>query len=326
VVGFLTLAETRIKHAITLTAVLSFALGCLAQEQATNTQKPNSSSQLQRSPDNKSTLIIPVGTRLSLVLTHSVLSKTVHRGDDVYAQTTFPVALGNEVVIPPGTFVQGKVDKLERQGDRGEMHLQSMSVIFPDGYVAPIPGPLNLESDEGYAQRDPGKGYVAAAIAAPIGGAAIGALIGHAANGSPGTDINGMNFNPSKLKSTAIGSMVGLAAGGVVALVMITRGHQFFLDVGSPVAMTLQQPMLLDTDQVADAVRQAAERPTPTQPVAPRPPVSTSTPTGTCYTAGTPGTPPTIIPGMPAIGDSPGTPDTVIPGIPATPGTPYPCN
>jgi len=46
---------------------------------------------------------------------------------------------------------------------------------------------------------------------------------------------------------------------------------------------------------------------------------------GICYTPGMPGTPPTVIPGTPPIGDSPGTPATVIPGTPAIPGTPYPC-
>ena len=321
VVAFI-LAETTIKQAFTLTTLLSMALAGFAQP-ATNSSPPTQPIPAQLStPGGKGTLSVPAGTRLSLVLTHSVLSKSVHRGDDIYAQTVFPVTLGNEVVVPAGTFVQGKIDKLERQGDRGELHLQSMSMIFPDGYVAPIPGPLNLESDEGYILRDPGKGNTIAAIAAPAGGLAAGLLIGRAASSSPGTDVNGMNFNPGKLKSTAIGGMVGLAAGGVLSLVLVARGHQFFLDVGSPLAMTLQQPMSLEAEPVADAVRRAAERPE-MQAVAPRPPRSapdlnpSSGMTGTCYSAGTPATPDTIIPG---------TPDTVIPGIPASPGTPYPCS
>jgi hypothetical protein len=141
-----------------------------------------------------------------------------------------------------------------------------------------------------------------------------------------------MNFNPSKLKSTAIGGMIGLVAGSVFSLVMIQRGHQFFLDVGSPMAITLQQPMSLESEAVADAVRQAAEHPAPMQAVVPRPqPIAPNGngnfgTSGTCYTAGRPGTPDTIIPGTPPIGNSPGTPDTVIPGIPASPGTPYPCS
>jgi hypothetical protein len=109
-----------------------------------------------------------------------------------------------------------------------------------------------------------------------------------------------------------------------VSLVILTRSQQFFLDAGTPVEMTLQQPMVLATEQVSDAIRQSAEHPAATRPVSPRPqpPVST----GTCYTPGTPGTPPTVIPGVAPSGDSPGTPPTVIPGTPAIPGTPYPCS
>ena len=33
-----------------------------------------------------------------------------------------------------------------------------MSITFPDGYVAPMSGPVTLESIEGYALKDPGQG------------------------------------------------------------------------------------------------------------------------------------------------------------------------
>ena len=83
---------------------------------------------------------VPAGSRIALVLTQPIQTRYLHRGDDIYAQVVSPVTAGNEVVIPPGTFVQGKIDKLERQGGRGELRLQSMSVTFPDGYTVPIPG------------------------------------------------------------------------------------------------------------------------------------------------------------------------------------------
>jgi hypothetical protein len=51
---------------------------------------------------------IPAGTRLALVLSHPVDSKTVHRGDEIYAQITSPVAMADRVVIPAGTFLQAK--------------------------------------------------------------------------------------------------------------------------------------------------------------------------------------------------------------------------
>jgi hypothetical protein len=297
---------------------------------------------------NKAAITVPAGTRIALVLTHSILSRSVHRGDDIYAQTTSPVTSGNDVVIPAGTFVQGKVDRLQRKGDRGELYLQSMSIIFPDGYVAPIAGPITLESDEGYALKDPGNRRMITAITLPAAGLGLGALIGHATTSSQGTTItntlaafcgvptpgcaNGtsqsLTIPPDRLKGTAIGSMVGLGVGGIASLVVLTRARNFLLDVGTPVDMVVHQPMSLEQDEVDNAARPSDEQPTPQQPVAQRPrPVSPppDTDPGICYTPGTPGTPDTDIPGTPAVGDSPGTPPIHIPGIPPTPPVAHPC-
>ena len=288
-----------------------------------------------------STVTVPAGTRIALVLTHPIQSRYIHHGDDIYAQVSSPVNSGNEVVIPPGTFVQGKVDKLERKGGRGELRLDSMSITFPDGYVAPISGPITLESDDGYALKDPGKGRVVGAFALPAAGLGLGALIGHSlANSSPqtltSTNPPGCSGPPpycvsaslttpgNTLKGTAIGSFVGLAIGGIASMVLVFNTHNFFLDVGSPVEMTLQQPVSLQQNEVADAVRQSEQHPVPKQPVAQRPRSSMPVDHGTCYTPSTPGTPTTVIPGAPGPDGIPGPP-TIIPGTPPTPGTPFPC-
>src|SRR5205807_8339110 len=75
----------------------------------------------------------------------------------------------------------GKLDKLQWKGGRGELHLQSMTITFPDGYVVPTSGPMTLVSDEGYAVKDPGSGRCVGAFALPAAGVGVGALIGHAA-------------------------------------------------------------------------------------------------------------------------------------------------
>jgi len=111
-------------------------------------------------------------------------------------------------------------------------------------------------------------------------------------------------------------------------MALVFNTHNFFLDVGSPVEMTLQQPVSLQQNEVADAVRQSEQRPVAEEPIAqrprPLPPPSVPVDHGTCYTSDTPGTPPTVIPGPPGPDGIPGPP-TIIPGTPTTPGTPYPC-
>jgi hypothetical protein len=340
------LANRKNTQGIALATALLVAMSGFAQQSAPTI--PDSSDGSQKAATNNA-VTVPAGTRIALVLTQPIQTRYIHRGDDIYAQIVSPVTAGNEVAIPPGTFVQGKVDRLERKGGRGELRLQSMAITFPDGYTMPIPGPIMLESDDGYALKDPGAGRTTGAFALPAAGVGIGALIGHSmANTQPNTITStlppGCTGPPpgclsssvsapgSAGKSTVIGAAIGGAVGMVASLALLLNTHNFFLDVGSPVEMVLQQPLSLKQDEVAEAIRDAireTEHPGPVQAVAqlPRPlppPVQDNGPTF-CETPGTPGTPDIDIPGTPAVGDSPGTPAIHIPGIPATPPTTHLC-
>lgn len=266
---------------------------------------------------------VPAGTRLALVLTHPVDSRNTRRGDEIYAQITAPVAVGSQAVIPAGTFVQGQVQKLTRKGNRGEFLMQSLSLVFPNGYVAPVEGPMNIESDEGTAWQDPSNGTRAGAFIAPAAGLGLGALIGAAAHTTQHSTLGGMTLTSGTPTGLAIGSVVGLAAGGAVALVLLARNRHFYVDVGSPMEMILPRALILPASQLAKAGQAQSPAPLVTPP-APRP-IFVPRDNGICNTPGTPGSPPVVIPGTPPIGNSPGTPDIVIPGTPSTPGTSYPC-
>lgn len=346
---FLTLAKPTIQPTTltTLAVMLLLALPSAARQISTPAPQPDSQPS-QRSvasagaPSALAALTVPAGTSIALVLTHPIQSRHVHHGDDIYAQIISPVTSGNQVVIPPGTLVQGKVDSVGRNGSRGELRLLSMSIMFPDGYVAPVAGPLTLQSDEGYAIKDPGQGRALGAFAFPAAGVGLGALIGHSAASSQGTTITSMlppgctgpppgclsssvTGPPDKGKDTVIGAAVGGAIGAIASIALLVSSHNFFLDVGSPVEMILQHPLSLQSDQVADAIQRSEQHPVPEQPISPRPQpqvMPDSTDPGICYT---PGTPDIDIPGTPAVGDSPGTPAIHIPGIRATPPTPRPC-
>ena len=330
--SFFAPAGNQRKHAFASIALLCLAFTSVSvgQDQPEDSQPPApdsaAASQAPTTSDPKP-ITLPAGTRFALVLTNPVASKTMHRGDEIHTQTTAPITIGDQVVIPAGAFVQGRVDKLSRNGTRGQFFMQSVSVVFPDGYVANIAGPINMESDEGTAWRVPSDGAKVGAIAAPLAGLGLGALIGSAAHTTQSSTLGGTTLTSSTPKGLAIGSMVGLAAGGVVALVLLTHSQQFFVDAGSPVQMTLPQPLSLAQNQVGDANAESKTHPAPPIPVAQRlrPPYASTGNTGTCYTPDTPGSPLTMISGTPPIGDSPGTPEVTISGTPAIPGTPYPC-
>jgi hypothetical protein len=198
---------------------------------------------------------LPAGTRLVLILTHPVDSRATHRGDEIYTETTAPVTLDKRVVVPAGTFVQGKVERLTRHGTRAEMVMRSVSIVFPDGYVTNIGGPMTIESEEGTAWINPGTSTKAGVVAAPLVGLGLGAAIGAAAHTTQTTNFAGMTMSTSTPKGIAIGSAVGLAAGSIVSLVLLARSHHFYMATGSELDMVLPQAVTLAQGQRAHAGR-----------------------------------------------------------------------
>jgi hypothetical protein len=323
---FPSLAKRRTIQGLALTTALLVATSGFAQQPSQAT--PDSSDGSQKAPTNNA-IIVPAGTRIALVLTQPIQTRYIHRGDDIYAQVVSPVTAGSEVAIPPGTFVQGKVDRLERKGGRGEVRLQSMAITFPDGYTMPIPGPITLESDDGYALKDPGTGRLTGAFALPAAGVGIGALIGHStANSQPSTITStlppGCTGPPpgclsssatapgSTAKGTIIGAGIGGAIGAVASLALLLNTHNFFLDFGSPVEMVLQQPLSLKQDEVSEAIRDAireTEHPGSVQAAEQHPEPTPPPPENGPTFRETPGTP-DATPGTPETADSPGAPPT----------------
>jgi hypothetical protein len=340
------LTQKTLQRVVFIAAAMFLTLPCFSQDQPPSPDSQNSQSSSQNSPTNSSPtqnqaaiklapITIPAGTTIPLVLTQPVQSRSVRRGDDIYAQVTDPVDAGNQVAIPAGTFVQGTVDKVDRHSGRAELRLQAMSITFPDGYVAPIAGAITLQTSDGYALRDPGPSRTGAAIGLIGGGAGIGALIGHSVGsssttitasipqgctGPPPGCISSSTTGPGRKGfDTGVGLTVGAAAGGVAAFTLLASSHHFFIDAGTPLALTLPHPVTLTGNEVAEAVRQSAKHPMPPLAVAPRPvpppPPDTSSPFPPPGTPMSPGTPPTIIPGPPGPGGVPGAP-IIIPGTP----------
>jgi hypothetical protein len=230
------------------------------------------------------------------MLTSPILAKTAKAGDGVYAQAVFPVAVNNQMAIPPGTYVQGQIDALTRPGwlsPHAQFQIHFTKIIFANGYTVELAGPQNVASGRPPAQ--------------------------------PASATSGMLLAPADDVIAAVAT----------AYVQVSSSSDVLLDNGSQIEMVLQVPLLLNAANVAAAVRLSNPallahlksatlcRPIPGTPGTP----------GTVIpgTPGTPGTPPTVIPGGPGMPDTvipgtpgtPGTPDTIIPG---TPGTPYvPC-
>ena len=204
---------------------------------------------------------LPAGTQLALVLTHPLDSKTMRRGDTVFAETTAPVPVDDQVVIPAGASVQGKVERLTRQGNRAELLVQSVSIALPDDYVLNIAGPVEITSGEGTARRNPSDGAKAGAGLAPLVGSGLGTVIGLAAHTTETTNFAGMTMTSRTPKGAAIGSITGMAAGTAVSVILLARSHHFYVAEGSPLDMILPHPVKIAERAPSGVTRLAAAKP-----------------------------------------------------------------
>jgi len=198
------------------------------------------------------TFTVPAGTKVLLQLRSSVNSKSAKPGDGVYLASTFPVVVGNRVLIPAGVYVQGMVDRVERAGrvkGRAQLDMHFTSMIFPNGSVVEIPGLVNnLPGASKQTVKDDGEGTIvqagdkgrnagrAAEIAIPTGGS-VGSIAG-LGSGHP-------------LAGGIAGIGAGLAAVGIVSL--FTRGADVNIESGTQVEMVLQRPLLLEEGNLGDA-------------------------------------------------------------------------
>ncbi len=188
------------------------------------------------------TVTIPAGTRIPLSLKQAISTKTAKEGDAVYAETTFPFAMNNHIIVPSGTYVQGKISHVQRGGrikGRAEILIHFTSLVYPSGYTVVLPGSVEnvpgaekstVKGSEGTVQqdRDTGKKVRTAAESATTG-----ALIGAVAHGT---------------KGMGIGAGIGGAAGMAVA--MLTRGSDVRLEPGTSIEMEIQRDVQLDASRL----------------------------------------------------------------------------
>ncbi len=248
-----------------------------ASAQATAQTQPGAAASASAAPATPApavpaamTYVVPAGTKVLLKLRSGINTKSAAPGDGVYLSSTFPVAVGNRVVIPAGVYVQGVVDRVVRAGrfrGRAQLDMHFTSIIFPNGSVAEIPGVVNSlpgaqqqtvkKDQEGTIQENGDKGRHAgetAKIAVPTG-ATVGA-IGGLGSGHP-------------LAGGIAGVGAGLATVGLVSL--FTRGADVNIPAGTQVVMVLQRPLTLEAENLAAAGTPAAPAPLVPAPNQPKP-------------------------------------------------------
>ncbi|MGB6675893.1 MAG: hypothetical protein WBE44_04335 [Terriglobales bacterium] len=221
-------------------------LASVAAGQSSPAAKPDAAA-IAPSPTAASELTIPAGTKVPVELKHAVSSKGTHEGDGVYAETTFPVVANGRVLIPAGTYVQGRISHIQRGGrikGRAEVLMHFTTLIYPSGYTVLLPGAVenapgvdktSVKDAEGTIRSDSQTGEKAATVATAAG---AGAVAGGLSNGG---------------KGALIGAGVGGAVGTVIA--MLTCGNDVKLDAGTTLEIVIQRDVPLDASRVPATTR-----------------------------------------------------------------------
>jgi type IV secretion system protein VirB10 len=187
-------------------------------------------------------VIVPAGTRVGVVLQNGISTRSAKAGDSVYLQTSFPITVGNRIVIPVGSYLRGELLEAKRPGrikGRGEFRMRLNTLILPTGYTVDLnAAPRSADSggketmdSEGKVTGAGNKGQKAGTV---ITTTATGAGIGAIATRTP--------------KGAGIGAGIGAAAG--LAAVLLTRGPEAELPRGSTMDVVLEHDLTLDGSQI----------------------------------------------------------------------------
>jgi hypothetical protein len=211
-------------------ATLLSSLACAAQ---TAPPPQNLQGRAQAvSATSKSRIVVPAGTTVALALTRPVLTKTASLGDSIYAETVFPVAVNNQMALPPGTYVEGQIDTLTRPGwlsPHAHFQIHFTKIIFAAGYT------IQLRGTQSMANVQP---------PASTASAATGKHNGRAED--------------------VIAAVVPAMAAGIVVAVLVARhgggGNGILFDTGWQFEMVLKSPVSVNAASISGAVAPSGAR------------------------------------------------------------------
>ncbi|HYK17789.1 MAG TPA: hypothetical protein VEV37_07195 [Bryobacteraceae bacterium] len=183
---------------------------------------------------------IPQGAHVLLRMENSINTRTAREGDYVYLRTANPIAVGAQIVVPEGSYVQGVIVQAKRSGrvtGRAELAIRLETLTLASGKVLKFSPHVSSVEDEDNGQKvkrnentiraGPSTGKDAERIAVLAGtGAALGGL----------TD--------QSWRGAGIGT--GIGAGVGVATVLLTRGKEVQLRRGSTLDVVFDRPVALN--------------------------------------------------------------------------------
>lgn len=190
---------------------------------------------------------VPSGAALDTVLTSPIDSSVAKAGDIFNAKLYSPLYVGNDLVLPANTQLEGQITSSEKSGHagtNGTLNMRLTAAVTPDGARYPLSAIISAsQPQEGVIEDKQGnlKGRTTKAT--------VGSGVARAAAWTAGGTLLGIIFAPIVAGSVAAGAVAGVATGGAIGLSsnLWRRGKDVKVASGTRVQFSLDQPMSLSS-------------------------------------------------------------------------------
>jgi len=210
-----------------------------------NPPEKSAPSDVKAAPAEASKILVPGGTKMSLVLHNAISTRNAKPGDPVYLESVFPIIVGDRIAIPAGSYVSGEILEAKRPGrvkGRGEVLIRLNKLILPNGYVVDMNAAPTGAGTGGNEEVD-GEGKIKGDTdkAADVGTVLTTTTMGTGV----GAGLGGLAGNAGR--GAGIGTLAGAAAG--LTAILLSRGPELVMPRGTTLDIELHRTLALDASK-----------------------------------------------------------------------------
>jgi hypothetical protein len=235
---------------------------------------------------------VPVGTMLDASLTSPIDSAVARAGDLFSARLNQPLLMGNDLVLPSATTLEGSVtaaDKSGHLGSNGVIGLHLTGAVTPDGIRYPLSAMLTTSQAKEPSIHEDKQGNLKGRTT----GSTVKSGVVRTALWVGGGTLLGVCFAPIVGGAVGAGAIAGVATGGAVGLGsnLWRKGKDVAIVSGTRLQFALDQPMAVSSVSASIATAGSLNNPpggpgnsaTTSSPSPSNAPVSPTTPNYSSY-------------------------------------------
>jgi len=189
---------------------------------------------------------VPTGTALDVVLTSAIDSAIAKPGDMFNGKLYAPLFVGNDLVLPANTNLEGQItasDKGGHAGINGTVNMRLTAAVTPDGTRYPLSALIAAQQTQPDAPVQDKQGNIRGRSKK----ATVGSGVARTAAWTAGGTLLGIAFAPIVAGAVGAGAVAGVATGGAVGLGsnLWRKGKDVKIASGARLQFSLDQPMSL---------------------------------------------------------------------------------